>query len=92
MELVNLRLGVRAPAALPSIDVVPNGQNPKPPGQAYVADLGIDVPLLDRDGLAADAVIMGPLLLTEENATAWVKPDWQMRPDKWGNLLLARRA
>jgi N-methylhydantoinase A len=90
VELVNLRLGARAAAALPSIDIVPYGKGSKEPGQAYVADLDCEVPLVDREGLSAGKVLRGPLLITEADATAWIKPGWMVEPDRWGNLLINR--
>jgi N-methylhydantoinase A len=90
VELVNLRLGARAPAALPSIDVAFYGKNPNEHGQAYVADLDCEVPLLDREGLSTGEVLHGPLLVTEADATVWVKPEWVVKPDKWGNLFISR--
>ena len=90
VELVNLRLGARAPAALSSIDIAPDGKDLKKPGQAFVADLDCEVPLLDREGLSAGEVLRGPLLVTEADATAWVKPEWTLEPDEWGNLFISR--
>jgi N-methylhydantoinase A len=92
VELVNLRLGARAPAALPSIDIVSVARNPQPPGPVHVADLGREVPLFDREGLATDEALQGPLLVTEADATAWIKEGWQLRTDAWGNLHLRRKA
>ena len=90
VELVNLRLGARAPAALPSIDLAPAGKNPISSDRTYVADLDCEVPLLDREGLSAGEVLQGPLLVTEADATAWVKPGWAVEPDERGNLFVSR--
>jgi N-methylhydantoinase A/oxoprolinase/acetone carboxylase beta subunit len=46
------------------------------------------VPIYQRTGLPAGESLAGPLLLTESAATSWIKPDWVVRADEWGNLLL----
>ena len=56
----------------------------------YVADLDRDISLWDREGLSAGKVLHGPLLVTEADATVWVKPGWAVVPDEWGNLFISR--
>jgi 5-oxoprolinase (ATP-hydrolysing) len=51
-----------------------------------------DTPVLDRDGLETGAVIDGPAIIREANATTVVEPGWRASVDLLGNLLLERIA
>lgn len=91
VELVNLRLSARAPAVMKSIDVRQESGVFEPLQQIRMPELGKDVPLYHRNGLATDKSVEGPLLITESAATLWVKPGWEVRADEWGNLFLKRK-
>ena len=88
VELVNIRLSARAPAVLQSIDIRPESKGRAAGEMVYMPDLACEVPMFHRNGLPAGESIVGPLLLTESAATAWIKPGWEVRPDEWGNLHL----
>lgn len=88
VELVNLRLSARAPAALKSIDVKHEVRSNESGGEAYVPELAGQVPVRPRADLTPGVSIEGPLLITESAATAWIKPGWAVAVDEWGNLLL----
>ena len=89
VELVTLRLGVRAPGtgfALP--DWQPQEAD------ALVGHPGLPgvgrVPLYRREGMPAGFRIEGPALIAEQVATTWLAPAWQATMDSTGNLLLER--
>ncbi|MFV0259721.1 MAG: hydantoinase B/oxoprolinase family protein [Acidimicrobiales bacterium] len=50
----------------------------------------VTVPFLDRARLGRDAVIDGPAVLVEANATTVVEPGWTARVDDHANLVLTR--
>jgi N-methylhydantoinase A len=88
VELVNIRLGARAPAVLQSIDIQHKGGESTEVEMIQMPELAYDVPIYQRHDLKVAASLKGPLILKEPVATTWIKPGWVMRPDKWGNLLL----
>jgi 5-oxoprolinase (ATP-hydrolysing) len=62
-------------------------------GTARVRMAGRDVaaPLFDRAALAAGVEIDGPAIISEDNATTVIEPDWRARVDATGNLILERK-
>ena len=88
VELVNIRLSARSPAALATVDFPERGREAVAGELIHMPELDGDVWLYDRSGLAPAKSLDGPLLLTEPAATTWIKPGWVVRPDDWGNLLL----
>ncbi len=88
IELVNLRLSARGPAALDSIDVSQESEGSGTIEMVQMPDLGEVVPQRHRHSLQTGESLSGPALLTESAATIWVKPGWVASVDKWGNLLL----
>ena len=91
VELVNIRLSARAPAALKSIDIRENHMAGEGFKEIHMPELAGTVPINQRTGLTAGKRFTGPLLLTETAATTWVKPGWVVEADEWGNLLLQVR-
>jgi 5-oxoprolinase (ATP-hydrolysing) len=49
-----------------------------------------DVPLYERDTLAAEAKVTGPAIITESTGTNVIEPGWSARIDSAGNLILDR--
>jgi len=92
LELVNVRLGARAPAVLQSIDVRPEHKAANTGEMIHMPELAYEVPMFRRDGLASGDSMEGPILITESAATAWIKPGWVIRPDEWGNLFVRANA
>ncbi|GMR14660.1 MAG: hydantoinase/oxoprolinase family protein [Gammaproteobacteria bacterium] len=96
VELVNIRLSARAPAALASIDFLRDDLQ-HAPGElstgelVFMPELGCEVLLLKRSSLETGKLLQGPLILVETAATVWIKPAWSVKTDKWGNLLLHRK-
>ena len=88
VELVNIRLSARAPAVLKSIDIRQNSGALTEGQVIHMPELACKVPMYHRTGLPPGESVQGPLLLTESDATAWIKPGWELRLDEWGNLLL----
>ena len=88
VELVNIRLSARAPAALKSIDIREESRGYDAGGEIHMPELDDKVPIYQRTGLPPGGILEGPLLLTESDATSWIKPGWLVRVDEWGNLLL----
>jgi N-methylhydantoinase A len=88
VELVNLRLGARAPAELRSIDISPASPSNPTLESTNMPELGLQVPAYERAGLSHAQVFYGPCILTEPVATTWIRPGWMVTTDHWGNLLL----
>jgi len=49
------------------------------------------VPIYQRDQLGAGAVIKGPAIVAEANATTVIDPGWTARINNWGHLLFERQ-
>jgi N-methylhydantoinase A len=88
VELVNIRLGARAPAVLKSVDIQDDGEQHGVAEMVRMPELGIDVPLYQRCDLKYMASLQGPSILMEPVSTTWIKPGWRVAVDKWGNLLI----
>ena len=88
VELVNIRLSARAPAALKSIDIRQESKDFTIEETIQMAELGCEVPLFHQGDLQNGVSLQGPCVLTESVSTTWIKPGWTVKPDKWGNLLL----
>ena len=90
VELVNLRLSLRDPAAPP---VLPpwTVQNPAEPfGHAAVHGLDQPVPIYARDRLAVGQTVEGPAIILEDAATIRISPHWHAEVDAYGNIRLQR--
>jgi len=88
VELVNIRLSARAPAALKSIDIREESRGNDTGGKIHMPELDDKVVVYQRTALPPGESFEGPLLLTESAATSWIKPGWVVKADEWGNLLL----
>jgi N-methylhydantoinase A len=88
VELVNLRVRVRAPA--PALDLSPTAPSADAgsvrPGAAAGSDLTIAV--LPRTALAGAGQLMGPAVILDPVATTWLAPGWAARLDAFGNIRL----
>ena len=88
VELVNLRAGIGAaatPLALPTASVSAATAGSR--ARLYGIEQEVDV--LPRDSLQIGAHYCGPLLITEQVSTTWIKPGWRVRRDGVGSLLLS---
>jgi len=90
VELVNLRLSARGPAALASINIQNDAVEAGESTWVFMPELDCEVQVSHRDHLEPGEQKNGPLILVEAAATAWVKRGWAVRIDQWGNLLLNR--
>ncbi len=89
-EIVNLRVNVHARRQefdLPQIEQQPG--NEIAPVRVYGCESAVKV--RERDSLAVDELLAGPLIITEYAATTYVAPGWQLYRDGIGNLRLQRR-
>jgi N-methylhydantoinase A len=86
VELVNLRAAVTAPAPALSWTAPWTG----PATAEHVTLYGVDEPvlILQREMLQIGRHYGGPLLITEQISTTWIKPGWAVTRDECGNLLL----
>jgi len=90
VELVNLRVLLRGPAAAFDLPALARGGAPMPYRHSPVHGLALPVPVVDRAELAAGAEMQGPALITETVATTWVEAGWRCQVDRVGNLRLER--
>jgi len=90
VELVNIRLSARAPAALNSIDIGHGGGDMAVGEVIRMPGVSEKVGLHRRADLPVNLPVNGPLLLTGSAATSWIKPGWRVKPDQWGNLLVKK--
>jgi N-methylhydantoinase A len=92
VELVNLRLGLRAHATALSLTLLAQAQA-RPPSDA-VSLYGVDQPaaVYARDGLVVGQQFSGPALITETVSTTYLVPGWCCEVDAVGNLLLTHDA
>jgi len=49
-----------------------------------------DTPIFERDFLPCGEILNGPIIIEESGATTVVPPDWMVRIDSYGNLILNR--
>lgn len=93
LELVNLRVRVRAPTRqllLPTTTVNNLGE-PRPIRRLSAYEVADSVPVYARESLDSAAEIQGPAVVTDPVATVWVAPGWWAQKDAVGNLWLRRR-
>jgi N-methylhydantoinase A len=90
VELVNVRVGLRAVA--PQIELPPPrvGAAPARPPLATLFEQGESIPVWPRDRLGAGQRLSGPAIIVEPSATGLIERGWQARVDACGNLHLTR--
>ena len=84
VEVVALR--ARAVGPPPPSPLQPSDAPARPNGSAPASDAEIAV--FDRGDLRPGAVVEGPAVLTQDDATTWVPVRWAGRVDAYGNLIL----
>ncbi len=87
VELVNVRLAVRLANSARKLPYQPQ-VGVDPDGQATVFGLSAPVPVWPRAALPIAEALAGPLIVTDAVATTYVAPDWVMRRDRYGNMML----
>lgn len=86
IELVNVRVAL----ALHSEDIDLPRQEPAVMASQTINLFGVEQPvrMYMRDALPVAESIHGPALIVESVATTYLAPDWQLRKDEYGNLVL----
>ena len=92
VELVNVRVALRASPPTMDLQRQAGADGAKPDPESYVAMYGVGeaIPSYARDSLSAGQSFSGPALLTETVATTYLAPGWRCQVDAYGNLLLER--
>jgi len=89
IEIVNIRVTCRAPGH--DVPVADHRAETAPTTRtARLFGIEDDAPVLARTALEVGYRATGPLLITENIATTWVAPGWQLEVDVMGNLVLQR--
>jgi len=91
IELVNIRVSVRASKAPPTLV---KASETTPSGDELISKtlygISTSVPVINRADLCADTPVRGPALILESNATTWLSPGWEVNCDEFGNLMLQK--
>ena len=91
VELVNLRISIRERKEAPVLEPFRQGAVTNTPiFETKVYGIAGKVPVMERDVLGLESEIRGPALITENNATTWIAPDWHVKCDAFGSLLLQK--
>ncbi len=91
VELVNLRVSLKAYTTTIHLPYMP--ENHSPPKPIYTTDLtgfANPVAVYQREQLVAGIKLTGPALITEQVSTTLVAEGWEAMPDQFGNLLLQK--
>jgi N-methylhydantoinase A len=91
VELVNLRVALRGPAAEFTLTSSATVVDAAPCETVSLYGVRDETPVFDRERLAVGQSIEGPALVTEAVASTWIAPGWDCRVDEQGNLLLDYR-
>ncbi len=91
-----LTLKVAVIGKRPKLDLAllaPKGGSIAPLGKRQVRFDGkaYDTPIYDRLALPVDAVVPGPAILEQPDATTVIEPDLTGRVDRFGNLIVSRK-
>ncbi len=94
IEVVNLRLKAVGVSAVEQPGAAPPTVSPK--GDPLVAEDTVvfaggprQTPFLRREALPADAVVPGPAVVLQMDATTVIPPGWTARVDGYGNLVIS---
>ena len=90
VELINLRVSLKAQTGSLNLDQVVEKHPEKANDSVFVHNLG-KVPVLNRLSLVNGQQLDGPVLIVEDVATTLIKPNWQCRVVEGGHLSLSRR-
>ena len=94
IELVTLRVHATGLAAVPPTVELAPGTTPAPEEHTAVSIGGkqVDVPVLDRAKLGAEATFAGPVILTQLDTTTFVAAGWQGKVHASGGIILIKEA
>ena len=88
VELVNVRLGLRAGATALGLVPLAQGQPASPYDTVSLYGVGESAAVYAREELVAGQQFGGPALITETVSTTYLAPGWYCEVDMVGNLLL----
>ncbi len=91
VELVNVRLGARAAAAVNRIERVTVAPVFVEPRMTYMAEIKGLVAVHERENLLQGGELTGPAIIVEAGSTAWIAAGWRASTDQWGSLVLERQ-
>ena len=74
----------------PKWPLPPRSAGPAATVSCFLAGQTREVPLYQRDSLAAGFTVTGPVIVVDANATTVVEPGWRLAVDGIGNLILTR--
>lgn len=95
VQIVNLRLVVTGASSKPVMPKpAPAKADPVAAGQvtAFFDGAPAEVPVYRRADLAPGHCLAGPVIVTQDDTTTVVPPDFALRADDFGNLILTRKA
>ena len=92
VELVNLRLGLRAAAPALKLKPLADAAPGVPHDTISLYGVAQAAAVFARQDLAAGQQLRGPALITETVSTTYLAPGWECRVDASGNLLLRHEA
>lgn len=90
LELVNVRLAIRAPGAPVELPELESRAPAQVESEARLWGEIQPVPVYGRPELVPGQQVAGPALIRETVATSYIAPGWRAEVDRWGNLLLER--
>jgi N-methylhydantoinase A len=94
VQLINIRMAVRANSPIPALPPLPKRQHARAIGSQYVVgddhEEAIELAHYRREQLASAQVIDGPALISETVATTWLAANWSATVDATGHLLVRR--
>lgn len=88
VELVNVRAAFKSQPDTLELRSIKTELGAEPYKQVSLYGVEGDVPVFQRDELAAEQIIKGPALITEAVSTTYLASKWQAKADKTGNLFL----
>ncbi|MEE4380539.1 MAG: hydantoinase/oxoprolinase family protein [Pseudomonadales bacterium] len=92
VEVVTLRVRVRAVHTPPVLPTRAHGAPAEPAARVPVAGEDAPVELFERESMPAGQRLAGPALVVEATATTWIAPGWRAVVTERGALLLEREA
>lgn len=86
IELVNVRISLKAPTQSLNWDQTLEKSHAAPISYVYLHALGDDVPVWQRKDLLPGVQIQGPALIIEPVATTFIKSNWVAESDVFGHI------
>ncbi|MDQ3776731.1 MAG: hydantoinase/oxoprolinase family protein, partial [Pseudomonadota bacterium] len=88
VELVNLRVALRGPAARLRLARPPSGRPASPTRWITVYEVAAPVPVFERGALTAGQGLSGPAIIADPGSTTYLARGWQATVDDHGHLRL----